>query len=50
MQDHDTLREWEEWEAHCREQREAADKRALAESEEAAAFFLGKERPDPLGR
>ena len=32
VQDHDTLREWEEWEAHCREQREAADKRALAES------------------
>ena len=45
-----TAEEWEEWEAHCREQRAVAEESALAESAKVAAFFLGQERPDPLGR
>ena len=50
MRDNFTAEEWEEWEAHCREQRAAAEESALAESAKVAAFFLGQERPDPLGR
>ena len=50
VRDNFTAEEWEEWEAHCREQRAAADESALAESAKVAAFFLGQERPDPLGR
>ena len=50
VRDEFTPEEWAEWEAHCAKQRAAADERALAESAEVAAFFLGQGRPDPLGR
>ena len=50
VRDNFTAEEWEEWEAHCQEQRAAAEESALAESAKVAAFFLGQERPDPLGR
>ena len=49
VRDHFTAQEWGDREAHCGEQCEAADKRALAESEVAAAFFLGQQRSGPLG-